>query len=86
LAFRMPKKPSLAKLLKKTGPLISSSANPQGKKPARTITEARRYFGDRVDFYLNAGKMNSLPSTLVEIKNGQLNVLRKGAVKISNKL
>lgn len=82
LAFRMPKKPSLIRLLEYAGPLISTSANPQGLKPAATITEAKKYFGDGVDFYINGGKIRSLPSTLVEIKNGRVNVLRKGAVKI----
>lgn len=81
LAFRLPKKQSLLKLLKKTGPLISSSANPQGKKPAETIAEARKYFADMIDFYVSGGRMKSLPSTLVEIKNGQVCVIRKGAWK-----
>jgi len=86
LAFRVPKKPSLVKLLKKTGPLISTSANPEGKKPAETMAEAKKYFGDKVDFYANGGKMKSLPSTLIEIKNGRLNVLRKGSGKVSKLL
>lgn len=82
LAFRVPKKKNLLNLLQKTGPLISSSANPQGKKPAKTIAEAKKYFGDKIDFYIDGGKMKSLPSTLVEIKNGRICVTRKGAGKI----
>lgn len=82
LAFRVPKKPSLIKLLKKTGPLISTSANPEGAKPAETIAEARKYFRDRIDFYVAGGKIKSLPSTLIEIKRGKVRVLRKGIVKI----
>lgn len=115
LAFRVPKKTSLIRLLKKTGPLISSSANPEGKKPAETIAEARKYFGDRidpvrkteiselknvlpknkisrkssesklsngVDFYVNGGKMKSLPSTLVEIKNRQVSIIRRGSGQV----
>ena len=34
------------------GPLISTSANPSGAAPARTAMRARRYFGDRLDYYL----------------------------------
>ena len=82
LAFRLPKKPSLIKILRKTSPLISSSANPQGKEPAENIAEARKYFGNKIDFYINGGKIKSLPSTLVEIKDGRVNVIRKGSVKI----
>lgn len=82
LAFRLPKKKSLVNLLEKTGPLISSSANPEGKRPAETIPQAKKYFGNRIDFYSNSGKIKSLPSTLVEIKNGRIRVLRKGTGKI----
>ncbi|MDI6778418.1 MAG: L-threonylcarbamoyladenylate synthase [Patescibacteria group bacterium] len=86
LAFRVPEKQSLSKLLKKTGPLISTSANPEGKKPAETIVEARKYFADMIDFYVSGGKIKSLPSTLVEIKNGKICVIRKGVEKIHNKI
>ncbi|MDD5489348.1 MAG: L-threonylcarbamoyladenylate synthase [Candidatus Moranbacteria bacterium] len=86
LAFRVPKKQFLLKLLKKTGPLISTSANPQGKKPAQTVAEAKKYFGDKVDFYISGGKMKSLPSTLIEIKKGRLSIIRKGSGKIPKSL
>lgn len=82
LAFRLPAKTRLVKLLKKTRPLISTSANPQGQKPAQTIAEAKKYFGDKVNFYINEGKINSLPSTLIEIKNDRIRVVRKGIGKI----
>jgi L-threonylcarbamoyladenylate synthase len=82
LAFRVPKKNSLVDLLKKTGPLISTSANPEGKNPAQTIANAKKYFGDKIDFYLNEGKMKSLPSTLVEIKNGRMSIIRQGSGEI----
>jgi L-threonylcarbamoyladenylate synthase len=82
LAFRVPQKPSLRKLLEYTGPLVSSSANPQGKRPAETITQAKKYFGRKIDFYIGKGKIKSLPSTLVKIRNGQISVLRKGADQI----
>lgn len=82
LAFRVPKRKSLLKILKKTGPLISTSANPQGSKPAATIAQAKKYFGDGVDFYIDGGKIKSLPSTLVEIKDGKIIIVRTGAVKI----
>ncbi len=84
LAFRMPKKPDLMKLLRKTGPLISTSANPEGKNPAKTIAEAKKYFGGAIDFYVGGGKIKSLPSTLIEIKRGKVRVIRKGTVKLLN--
>ncbi|MDP1845556.1 MAG: L-threonylcarbamoyladenylate synthase [Candidatus Moranbacteria bacterium] len=86
LAFRVPKKPSLIKILKYSGPLISTSANPQGLKPAATITEAKKYFADEIDFYINNGKMPLFPSTLVEIKHNKIVIKRIGVGKIPNEL
>jgi L-threonylcarbamoyladenylate synthase len=78
VAFRLPAKKSLRAFLKKTGPLVAPSANPEGLPPARTIREAKKYFGDTVDFYVDGGTLRSLPSTLIRIKNGSIVVKRRG--------
>jgi L-threonylcarbamoyladenylate synthase len=49
IAFRLPKPARLHRLLQKTGPLVAPSANWEGEKPARTVSEARKYFGEKVD-------------------------------------
>ncbi|MFH0712901.1 MAG: L-threonylcarbamoyladenylate synthase [Candidatus Jorgensenbacteria bacterium] len=67
IAFRLPKSKRLRELLKKTGPLIAPSANPSGKSPAKTIAEAKKYFGPKVDFYLDGGKRNKKPSSIVAL-------------------
>lgn len=82
LAFRLPAKPDLVKILEKTGPLVAPSANPEGLAPAKTIVEAKKYFGKKVDFYLTEGELDSPPSTLIAIENGKVIVKREGAVKI----
>ncbi len=79
IAFRLPKKAALRRFLLKTGPLIAPSANFEGKTPARTIKEAQKYFGDKVDFYVDGGKIESNPSTLVLVLGRKVSVLRKGA-------
>lgn len=79
VAFRMPANVALRRFLKKTGPLIAPSANFEGEAPATTISEAKKYFGDNVDLYIDAGKLKSKPSTLISIENGKVNILRKGA-------
>ncbi len=83
LAFRLPKPLWLRRLLKKTGPLVAPSANLKGKPPAETIKEAKKYLGDKVDFYVDAGPLRSRPSTLVKIVKGKVFVLRAGADSIS---
>ncbi len=76
LAFRLPKNKKLINFLKKTGPLVAPSANLEGKKPAETIKEAKKYFGEKIDFYLDGGRIKSLPSTLIAIKNDQIIIKR----------
>ncbi|MCK4588648.1 threonylcarbamoyl-AMP synthase [Candidatus Woesebacteria bacterium] len=82
LAFRLPNYSELVDLLKKTGPLIAPSANPESEEPAKTIKEAKRYFGEKVDFYADVGQLESLPSTLISIKDEKVGVLRQGEIKI----
>jgi len=83
LAFRLPNLKWLRRLLKKTGPLVATSANIQGKKPAQTIKQAEEYFGGHVDFYIDAGKLQGQPSTLVKINDQEVELKRDGAVKLT---
>jgi L-threonylcarbamoyladenylate synthase len=82
LAFRLPKKGDLINLIKETGPLVAPSANPEGVTPAEDIDEARAYFDDKIDFYVDGGKIESEPSTLVKIDGDKIEILREGATKI----
>lgn len=83
LAVRWPKHKFLTTLIKKTGPLVSTSANKTDNAPAETITEARAIFGGKVDLYLSAGRrLKTNPSTLISLENDKIEVLRKGAVTI----
>jgi L-threonylcarbamoyladenylate synthase len=84
ISFRMisSRNRNLFKLIKEVGPLIAPSANPQGLEPAENITQAKKYFGDSVDFYVSSGTKKSKPSTLVSYKDGKFTVLRQGAVII----
>jgi L-threonylcarbamoyladenylate synthase len=82
LAFRLPKPAWLRVLLKKTGPLVAPSVNIEGRPPARTVREAKKYFSDKVDFYIDAGRHAAKPSTLVKVEKGGVAILRSGAVRI----
>lgn len=81
--IRIPNKPDLLELISKVGPLVSTSANRSGESPAQTADEAQRVFGKKLDFYVDQGPLQGLPSTLARINNGQLEVLRQGAVKLN---
>jgi len=82
LAFRLPDRKDLRDLIKKVGPLVVPSANIEGAKPSETIEEAKKYFGDKVDFYIDGGRIKSQPSTVIKINEGQIKVLRQGEIKV----
>jgi L-threonylcarbamoyladenylate synthase len=82
LAFRLPANESLREILLQTGPLVAPSANPEGREPAVNLAEARKYFGNKIDFYYGSGKLQSPPSTLIKVVKGKVEVLREGTVKI----
>ncbi len=74
---------SFMKLLQTVGPLLTSSANQPGARPANTIAEAQAYFGDTVDFYVDGGDFSGRePSTIIRVVDDVIEVLRPGVVKI----
>lgn len=78
LAFRIPQNKFLLKILKIAGPLVAPSANWEGEQPAKTIFEAKKYFGNKVAYY-DAGKIANKTSTLIKLKDGKYEIIRKGA-------
>lgn len=77
LAYRMPDDVLLRAFLATTGPLVAPSANPEGAHPAMTIDEAKAYFGDLVDFYVDGGAVvDDSPSRLYRLHGQELERLR----------
>ncbi len=82
LAVRIPKNPKLIEFIKKTGPIIAPSANPEGKPPAKNIKEAKSYFGKKVGVYIS-GKVSKKPSTLVKLSGVNVDIIRQGSWQVS---
>ncbi len=84
IAFRMigPRNKNLFKLIEKVGPLVAPSANLEGYKPAESIAQARKYFRENVDLYIDRGRRKVKPSTLVKFKDNNYVILRQGEVII----
>ena len=62
-------------------PLTATSANPSGRPPARTAQEVNDYFSDRIDIYVDGGKLASkIGSTVVEILGDSLRIIRAGDI------
>ncbi len=76
LAFRCPNEKWLRNILKQTGPLVAPSANPESLLPAENIGQAQAYFGNKVDFYCEAGAIKGKPSTIIKLVNDKIITLR----------
>lgn len=77
LAFRLPAGEKWRTLLRSTGPLIAPSANHEGEPPATTIGEAKKYFGDQVDFYVSAPRrLLGKPSKILRIEKDKEVIMR----------
>jgi L-threonylcarbamoyladenylate synthase len=83
-AVRMPNNNELRSLIRNVGPIVSTSANLTGKKPAITVDEAKKYFGGKLDFYVDVGKLQGSPSTLAKLKDGKLEVIRQGSYELKS--
>ncbi len=85
LAVRIPNDKALLALLEQTGPLLTSSANQSGEQPAANTEQAKAYFTDRVDFYVDGGNLSGRqPSTVIRVVDDAIEVLRPGAVNIDD--
>jgi L-threonylcarbamoyladenylate synthase len=69
IAHRIPDVPWLAEVIREVGPVIAPSANPEGMPPAMTVDQAKRYFGQNVDLYVDGGTVpaDTPPSKLIHI-------------------
>ena len=73
IAIRITDHPLVRALCDQTGPLVSTSANPAGKEPARSLMRVRQYFPQGVDFILpGALGGRSQPSTIRTLTGQQL--------------
>lgn len=79
LAYRVVRDEFLKKVVQAVGPVIAPSANPEGMPPARTIEEAKAYFGDDVDVYIDGGEVpeDVSASRIIEVQaDGTVAILR----------
>ncbi|MFA5494751.1 MAG: Sua5/YciO/YrdC/YwlC family protein [Porticoccaceae bacterium] len=78
LALRITRHPLAAALCAVAGtPLVSTSANPQGRPPARNALQVRQYFGDRLaDITPGAVGGAAKPSEIRDLRSGE--ILRPG--------
>lgn len=82
VGLRIPNYPPLMKLLKRLGfPVTGTSANVSGEPPARSFEELSGRILERVDLVVYDPKpLAGLPSTVVDLSEGSIRILREGAI------
>lgn len=81
VALRMPDQEFTLALLRKTGPLATTSANRTGQPPAGTAAEAAEQLGAAVSIYLDAGPApGGRASTIVDATGEHVRIVRPGAI------
>lgn len=84
VALRCPADDLCQKLLALIGgPVVSSSANLSGMKPAETAEEVLATFGNQLDLVLDGGpRRGGIASTLVDVTDERPRLLRRGAIDV----
>jgi L-threonylcarbamoyladenylate synthase len=61
-------------------PLTTPSANPAGEGPPTTLEQAKEYFGDGVDLYVDGGALAGGAGSTVVDPGPPLRILRPGVI------
>jgi L-threonylcarbamoyladenylate synthase len=82
IAVRISSQPVATLLVKALDrPVTATSANPSGKEPARTLEEAKRYFSDQIQVYVDGGTLTSKSgSTVLEVMDNRIRIIREGEI------
>lgn len=85
VGVRVSSHPLAAALVGAVGaPITATSANRSGTPPATSVAEARAVFGGEVACYLDGGRCDGTPSTVVAVdETGALRIIRAGAIDLS---
>ncbi len=86
VAARVPDVAWLRRLLTRSGPLVSTSANRAGEPPISAIDELANDLLDGVDAALDAGPRAGEPSTIVDFTGTSPKIVREGAQRFAQEL
>lgn len=80
VAIRIPDSKTALEILTSFGPITATSANIHGLKTPYIINEINMQLKDNVAVYLDNGRLKGQPSTIVDLTNDSVRILRKGAI------
>ena len=81
IGIRMPDHPLALQIIKRAGPITSTSANLHSKPDPTTVGSMVKEFGDSINTYIDCGKTKlGKPSTIVAVHDGEIEIIRSGVV------
>jgi len=81
VGIRIPDHPLALELLKRTGPMVATSANIHSHPDSVEVNAAIDDFGAAVSAYIDCGRCTlGKPSTIVWLENGEIEIIRQGAI------
>jgi len=82
VGFRIPNNDFVLNLLNKIDfPLATTSANISKQKTPKDLDGLKKIFNGIVDFMVDGGELGETPSTVIEVIDGKVNILREGKIK-----
>ena len=73
VAVRVSNHPLVRELCSRTGPIVSTSANPAGRPPARSLLKVMNYFGQSIDYILPGRTgLHRNPTEIRDAKSGKI--------------
>ena len=82
IAVRIPDNKIALKLLSAFGPLTVTSANVHGKKTPYVIKDIMMQFTTDILVYLDDGRLDAKPSTIVDLTLEKPRIVRKGSITL----
>ena len=80
VAVRIPNNKIALELLSNFGPLTATSANIHGLETPYIINEINMQLKENIAVYLDDGRLECQPTTIVDLTNNQVRILRRGAI------
>ncbi len=81
VGVRIPDNRFAMELIRRTGPIVATSANLHSHPDAVCVDAAINDFGDAVDTYVDAGPCDiGFPSTIVWLMDKEVEIVRQGAI------
>lgn len=84
IGIRIPDDKDLLEILNKVDfPLAQTSCNVSGEPEYKSAKEIKDKLGDKIDLIVDGGEIKeSIPSTVIEVKDHKIKVIRQGAILI----